>query len=124
MPGLACSEGDGLLAFTGLLVGKRNQTPVALLHCSHRMLKTYASNYLLSPAIITTQALTTHPTRRPQFPPPAEALRWLHYLSVFYYAFEAMITNELNGQMYDFRVGLPIGIPIGLLLVSFVPLRP
>ena len=43
---------------------------------------------------------------RPTLPAlPAAALSWLHYLSVFYYAFEAMITNELNGQLYDFQVG-------------------
>lgn len=29
-------------------------------------------------------------------------LRWIHYLSVFFYAFEAMLTTELNGQTYTF----------------------
>ena len=29
-------------------------------------------------------------------------LRWIHYLSVFFYAFEAMMTTELNGQFYTF----------------------
>lgn len=27
-------------------------------------------------------------------------LRWIHYLSVFYYAFEAMLTTELNGAKF------------------------
>ena len=27
-------------------------------------------------------------------------LRWIHYLSAFYYAFEAMMTTELNGQLF------------------------
>lgn len=34
----------------------------------------------------------------------AAALAWIHYLSVFYYAFEAMITNEMSGQLYSFQV--------------------
>jgi hypothetical protein len=29
-----------------------------------------------------------------------EALRWIHYLSVFYYAFEAMLTSELAGRSF------------------------
>jgi ABC-type multidrug transport system permease subunit len=40
-----------------------------------------------------------------------KALRWLHYLSVFYYAFEAMITGELNGQLYDFQAAGSTTIP-------------
>ena len=28
----------------------------------------------------------------------------MHYLSVFYYAFEAMVTSEINGMVFDFRV--------------------
>lgn len=31
-------------------------------------------------------------------------LRWIHYLSVFYYAFEAMITSELNGSTFELTV--------------------
>lgn len=31
------------------------------------------------------------------------ALRWLHTISPFYYAFEAMMTNELNGQVFQFQ---------------------
>ena len=31
-------------------------------------------------------------------------LRWIHYLSVFYYAFEAMITSELNGTTFELTV--------------------
>ncbi len=30
------------------------------------------------------------------------ALRWIHYLSVFYYAFEAMLVTELVGSAFDF----------------------
>ncbi|KAL6782577.1 hypothetical protein ACKKBG_A07350 [Auxenochlorella protothecoides x Auxenochlorella symbiontica] len=29
-------------------------------------------------------------------------LRWIHYLSVFFYAFEAMITNEMTGRTFTF----------------------
>lgn len=29
-----------------------------------------------------------------------EVLRWIHYLSTFYYAFEALMTTELNGQSF------------------------
>lgn len=32
-------------------------------------------------------------------------LRWIHYLSVFFYAFEAMITNEMTGRTFTFMVG-------------------
>lgn len=31
-----------------------------------------------------------------------EWIRWIHYLSVFYYAFEAMVTSEILGGNYDF----------------------
>lgn len=31
------------------------------------------------------------------------ALRWLHAVSPFYYAFEALLTNELNGQEFLFQ---------------------
>jgi ABC-type multidrug transport system ATPase subunit len=31
------------------------------------------------------------------------ALRWIHYLSPFYFAFEAMTTSELNGQSFTFK---------------------
>lgn len=54
------------------------------------------------PARAAAPVLSLLPCRHPA--PPAGALSWLHYLSVFYYAFEAMITNELNGQLYDFQV--------------------
>lgn len=30
-------------------------------------------------------------------------IRWLHYLSVFYYAFEAMVVTEILGGSYDFK---------------------
>ena len=32
-------------------------------------------------------------------------VRWIHYLSLFFYAFEAMITSELTGQAFDLQVG-------------------
>jgi ABC-type multidrug transport system permease subunit len=32
-----------------------------------------------------------------------EWIRWLHYLSVFYYAFEAMVMTEILGGSYDFE---------------------
>lgn len=31
-------------------------------------------------------------------------LRWIHYLSIFFYAFEAMITNEMTGRTFSFNV--------------------
>lgn len=30
-------------------------------------------------------------------------IRWVHYLSVFYYAFEAMVTNEISGRSFRFQ---------------------
>ncbi|KAL4457602.1 hypothetical protein ABPG75_012467 [Micractinium tetrahymenae] len=30
-------------------------------------------------------------------------IRWVHYLSIFYYAFEAMITGELSGMVFTFQ---------------------
>ncbi|KAK2079440.1 hypothetical protein QBZ16_003132 [Prototheca wickerhamii] len=30
-------------------------------------------------------------------------LRWIHYLSIFFYAFEAMITNEMTGRTFSFQ---------------------
>lgn len=32
-----------------------------------------------------------------------DAISWIHYLSVFYYAFEAMVTNEINGLIFTFQ---------------------
>ena len=31
-------------------------------------------------------------------------LRWLHYLSVFYYSFESMVINEVSGLVFQFSV--------------------
>ena len=31
-------------------------------------------------------------------------LRWLQYLSIFHYAFQAMLINELEGLLLDFAV--------------------
>lgn len=56
--------------------------------------------------------------RRPPLPArlassrPAVWLAWIHYLSVFYYAFEAMITSELSGQLYSFQVGCVLLVPL------------
>ncbi|KAL4857919.1 ATP-binding cassette sub-family G member 2 [Chlorella vulgaris] len=37
--------------------------------------------------------------------------RWIHYLSIFYYAFEAMITNELSGLVFTFQATGSAEIP-------------
>ena len=34
-------------------------------------------------------------------------LRWLHYLSVFYYSFESMVVNEVSGLVFQFSVRPP-----------------
>ena len=34
-------------------------------------------------------------------------LRWLQYLSIFHYAFQAMLINELQGLLLDFAVHSP-----------------
>ena len=34
-------------------------------------------------------------------------LRWLHYLSVFYYSFESMVVNEVSGLVFQFSVRSP-----------------
>ncbi len=34
-------------------------------------------------------------------------LAWIHWLSQFFYAFEAMIQNELNGGTFDLVVSAP-----------------
>jgi hypothetical protein len=35
--------------------------------------------------------------------PPCRS--WVHYLSVFFFAFEAMISNEVVGLSFDLQVG-------------------
>jgi len=41
-------------------------------------------------------------------------LRWIHWLSQFFYAFEAMIQNELNGGRYDLVLTAPGINPVNL----------
>jgi hypothetical protein len=35
----------------------------------------------------------------------APALQWIHYLSVFFYGFESLTTNEISGTQFTFTVG-------------------
>lgn len=51
--------------------------------------------------------LAPHPTppQPTHLTPAAGWIRWVHYLSIFYYAFEAMITGELSGMVFTFQVG-------------------
>jgi hypothetical protein len=42
---------------------------------------------------------------------PAAWIRWVHYLSVFYYSFEAMITSELTGLVFTFQASGSASIP-------------
>jgi ABC-type multidrug transport system ATPase subunit/ABC-type multidrug transport system permease subunit len=39
-------------------------------------------------------------------------LRWIHYLSPFFYAFEAMLSTELNGQFIDFAYQPTPDVPV------------
>jgi ABC-type multidrug transport system ATPase subunit len=39
-------------------------------------------------------------------------LRWIHYLSPFFYAFEAMLSTELNGQLIDFAYQPTPDVPV------------
>ena len=41
-------------------------------------------------------------------------LRWIHWLSQFFYAFEAMIQNELNGGRYELVLTAPGINPVNL----------
>ena len=34
-------------------------------------------------------------------------LRWLHYLSAFYYGFESLVINEISGLVFAFQVPYP-----------------
>jgi ABC-type multidrug transport system permease subunit len=34
----------------------------------------------------------------------APALQWIHYLSVFFYGFESLTTNEISGTQFTFTV--------------------
>ena len=34
------------------------------------------------------------------------ALRWLRWLSAFYYAFESLVVNEISGLAFEFSVSL------------------
>lgn len=36
----------------------------------------------------------------------APALQWIHYLSVFFYGFESLTTNEISGTQFTFTVSL------------------